>query len=122
VLVGALCHSSKFGAWITDADGQARLIAGIDQVLRRLGGSTRVWRKSRGGAGRGPAWVLRRLGGSTRVWRVDRMATVINPPDRQGPVLVRAGGEALRGEGGSLSSPAGQPQRGGGKGHLPTQR
>lgn len=54
VLVGALSHSSQFRAFITDSDDQAHLVEGIDQVLRRLGGTTRVW-------------------------RVDRMATVINP-------------------------------------------
>lgn len=54
VLVGALAHSSKFRAWITDGDDQAHLSEGIDAVLRRLGGTARVW-------------------------RVDRMATVINP-------------------------------------------
>jgi transposase len=54
VLVGALSHSSKFRAFVTDSDDQAHLIEGIDQVLRRLGGTAQVW-------------------------RVDRMATVINP-------------------------------------------
>lgn len=54
VLVGALAHSGKFRSWVTNSDDQAHLIEGIDQVLRRLGGTARVW-------------------------RVDRMATVINP-------------------------------------------
>ncbi|MGQ0849648.1 MAG: helix-turn-helix domain-containing protein, partial [Actinomycetota bacterium] len=54
VLVGALSHSSRFRAWITDSDDQAHLVEGIDQVLRRLGGTATEW-------------------------RVDRMATVINP-------------------------------------------
>jgi transposase len=54
VLVGALSHSSRFRAWFSDADGQAHLVVGIDEVLHRLGGTARRW-------------------------RVDRMATVINP-------------------------------------------
>jgi hypothetical protein len=54
VLVGALAHSGRFRAWFSDSDGQAHLAVGIDEVLRRLGGTAR----------RG---------------RVDPMATVINP-------------------------------------------
>ena len=54
VLVGALAHSSRFRAWFSDRDDQAHLVVGIDEILRRLGGTTRRW-------------------------RVDRMATVINP-------------------------------------------
>jgi transposase len=54
VLVGALAHSSRFRAWFSDSDDQAHLVVGIDEILRRLGGTARRW-------------------------RVDRMATVINP-------------------------------------------
>lgn len=54
VLVGALSHSSRFRVWFSDSDDQAHLVVGIDEVLRRLGGTARRW-------------------------RVDRMATVINP-------------------------------------------
>ena len=54
VLVGALSHSGRFRAWITDSDDQAHLVEGIHQVLGRLGGTARRW-------------------------RTDRMATVINP-------------------------------------------
>lgn len=54
VLVGALAHSSRFRAWFSDADDQAHLVVGIDEILRRLGGTAKRW-------------------------RVDRMATVINP-------------------------------------------
>jgi hypothetical protein len=54
VLIGALAHSSRFRAWFSDADDQAHLVVGIDEILRRLGGTTKRW-------------------------RVDRMATVINP-------------------------------------------
>lgn len=54
VLVGALAHSSRFRAWFSDSDDQAHLVVGIDEVLRRLGGTARRW-------------------------RVDRMATVIVP-------------------------------------------
>lgn len=54
VLVGALSHSSRFRAWFSESDDQAHLVVGIDEILRRLGGTARRW-------------------------RVDRMATVINP-------------------------------------------
>ena len=54
VLVGALAHSGRFRAWFSDSDDQAHLVVGIDEVLRRLGGTARRW-------------------------RVDRMATVVNP-------------------------------------------
>jgi transposase len=54
VLVGALAHSSRFRVWFSDSDDQAHLVVGIDEVLRRLGGTAKRW-------------------------RVDRMATVINP-------------------------------------------
>ncbi len=54
VLVGALSHSGKFRVWFSEADDQAHLVAGLDEVLRRFGGTARRW-------------------------RVDRMATVIVP-------------------------------------------
>jgi len=54
MLVGSLSHSSKSRAWLAYSENQAHLVEGIDQILRRLGGTARVW-------------------------RVDRMATVINP-------------------------------------------
>lgn len=54
MLVGSLSHSSKSRAWLAYWQDQPHLVEGIDQVLRRLGGTARVW-------------------------RVDRMATVINP-------------------------------------------
>lgn len=54
VLVGALSHSGRFRCWLSDADDQAHLIVGIDEILRRLGGTPKRW-------------------------RVDRMATVITP-------------------------------------------
>jgi transposase len=54
VLVGALSCSGKFRVWFSDADDQAHLVVGIDEVLRRHGGTAKRW-------------------------RVDRMATVINP-------------------------------------------
>ncbi len=54
VLVGALAYSGRFRVWFSEADDQAHLVVGIDEVLRRLGGTARRW-------------------------RVDRMATVIRP-------------------------------------------
>lgn len=54
MLVGALSHSSRARAWLAHSTDQPHLVEGIDGVLRRLGGTARIW-------------------------RVDRMATVINP-------------------------------------------
>jgi len=54
MLVGTLSHSSKARGWLTHSMDQPHLIEGIDQVLRRLGGTAKTW-------------------------RTDRMATVINP-------------------------------------------
>ena len=54
LLVGALSHSSKARGWLSYSEDQPHLVEGIDEVLRRFGGTPRVW-------------------------RVDRMATVINP-------------------------------------------
>ena len=54
MLVGALSQSSQARVWLAHSTDQAHLIEGIDALLRRLGGTARVW-------------------------RTDRMATVINP-------------------------------------------
>ncbi len=54
MLVGSLSHSSMSRAWLAYSEDQSHLIEGVDQVLRRFGGTAKVW-------------------------RVDRMATVINP-------------------------------------------
>ncbi|HZD24423.1 MAG TPA: IS21 family transposase [Acidimicrobiia bacterium] len=54
LLVGSLSYSSKSRGWLTYSTDQPHLIEGIDQILRRLGGTAKTW-------------------------RVDRMATVINP-------------------------------------------
>jgi transposase len=54
LLVGSLSYSSKSRGWLSYGMDQPHLIEGIDQILRRLGGTARTW-------------------------RTDRMATVINP-------------------------------------------
>ncbi len=54
VLVGTLSHSGRFRAAFAEDEDQAQLVAAIDCVLRRLGGTARRW-------------------------RVDRMATVCEP-------------------------------------------
>lgn len=54
VLVGALSHSSRCRGWFSESDDQAHLVEGIDEILRRHGGTPPIW-------------------------RVDRMATVIRP-------------------------------------------
>ena len=64
VLVGVLSHSGRFRAWLSASQDQAHLVEGIDEVLRRFGGSARRW-------------------------RVDRMATVLVPgTDRLQPSFV----------------------------------
>ena len=84
----------------------ARHAAAMGQSPRRAG---RRWTS--------PTWieamdeVLRRLGGTPRVWRTDRLATVSVPGTREGPGLLRPGGQALSGRRRGLSTPAGQPQR-----------
>ena len=47
VLVGVLSHSGRFRAWITSRQDQPHLVEGLDQVLRRLGGTPRRWRVDR---------------------------------------------------------------------------
>lgn len=54
MLAGSLSYSSKTRAWLSESMDQPHLVEGIDQILRRLGGTAGDW-------------------------RVDRMATVINP-------------------------------------------
>jgi transposase len=54
VLVGALSHSGRVRAVVSDGMDFAHLAAGLDGVLRRLGGTARSW-------------------------RTDRMATVVEP-------------------------------------------
>jgi len=44
VLVGVLSHSGRFRAWVTPGQDQPHLVEGIDEVLRRLGGTPRRWR------------------------------------------------------------------------------
>jgi transposase len=47
VLVGALSHSGRIRAAISDGMDFAHLVACLDGVLRRLGGTTRSWRTDR---------------------------------------------------------------------------
>jgi transposase len=54
LLVGSLSYSSKSRGWLAYSMDQAHLVEGIDEVLRRLGGTAKTW-------------------------RTDRMATVANP-------------------------------------------
>jgi hypothetical protein len=44
VLVGALSHSGRIRAVVSDGIDFAHLVACLDGVLRRLGGTTRSWR------------------------------------------------------------------------------
>lgn len=47
VLVGAFSHSSKFRGWFSESMDQPHLVVGIDEVLRRLGGTPKRWRVDR---------------------------------------------------------------------------
>lgn len=58
VLVGALSHSGRVRGVFTEGQSFPHLVAALDGVLRRLGGTTKAW-------------------------RTDRMATVVNPETGQ---------------------------------------
>ncbi len=47
VLVGALSHSGRIRAVLSEGEDFARLVAALDGVLRRLGGTARCWRTDR---------------------------------------------------------------------------
>jgi transposase len=47
VLVGALAHSGRIRAVLSEGEDFARLVAALDGVLRRLGGTARCWRTDR---------------------------------------------------------------------------
>lgn len=45
--MGTLSHSGRFRAVLCEGEDQAHLVAGIDAVLRRPGGTARRWRVDR---------------------------------------------------------------------------
>jgi transposase len=47
VLVGALSHSGRIRAVLSDGEDFAHLVAALDGVLRRMGGTARCWRTDR---------------------------------------------------------------------------
>ena len=47
VLLGALSHSGRMRGVLADSTDQAHLVEAMDGVLRRLGGTTRIWRTDR---------------------------------------------------------------------------
>jgi transposase len=47
LLVGTLSHSGRFRAVFAESEEQAQLVAALDGVLRRLGGTARRWRFDR---------------------------------------------------------------------------
>ena len=47
VLLGSLAHSGRFRGVLAERVDQAHLVEAMDGVLRRLGGTTRVWRTDR---------------------------------------------------------------------------
>ena len=47
VLVGALSHSGRIRAVLSEGEDFAQLVAALDGVLRRLGGTARCWRTDR---------------------------------------------------------------------------
>ena len=71
VLLGTLPHSGRTRGVLAESLDQAHLIEAMDGVLRRLGGTARVW-------------------------RTDRLATVIVPGTGDVQPSLRPGGQALR--------------------------
>jgi len=47
ILLGTLSHSGRTRSVLTESMDQAHLIEAMDQVMRRLGGTARVWRTDR---------------------------------------------------------------------------
>lgn len=47
ILLGALSHSGKFRGQLAESEDQPHLIEAMDGVLRKLGGTTGVWRTDR---------------------------------------------------------------------------
>jgi hypothetical protein len=47
VLVGSLSHSGRIRGVLSDRTDQPHLVEAMDGVIRRLGGSTRIWRTDR---------------------------------------------------------------------------
>ena len=47
VLVGVLSYSGQLRCWFSESTDQAHLVAGIGEVLARLGGTARRWRTDR---------------------------------------------------------------------------
>lgn len=47
VLLGALSHSGRFRGQLSESVDQPHLIEAVDGVLRRLGGTARIWRTDR---------------------------------------------------------------------------
>lgn len=47
LLLGVLAHSSRWRAWIAEAEDQPHLVEGLHQVATRLGGLTHRWRFDR---------------------------------------------------------------------------
>ena len=47
VLVGVLSHSGRLRCWFSESMDQPHLVAGVHQVLERLGGTARRWRTDR---------------------------------------------------------------------------
>jgi transposase len=89
VLLGTLPHSSRVRGVVAASLDQPHLIEAMDGVLRRHGGTPRIW-------------------------RTDRLATVIVPGSRDVQPSFRPGRQVLRGGGGAVPAAARQPQGRGG--------
>ena len=87
-LVGALSHSTRFGAVFCESMDQPHLIAAVHEVLEQLGGTAKKW-------------------------RVDRMATVINPNTGKVQASFGAVAKHYGVTCGAVSAAAPEPQRGG---------
>ena len=89
VLLGTLPHSSRVRGVLAESLDQPHLIEAMDAVLRRHGGTPRVW-------------------------RTDRLATVIVPGSRDVQPSFAPVAKYLRGGGGAVPAAARQPQGRGG--------
>jgi transposase len=88
VLVGALSYSSRIRAVITDAKTSAHLLDAGDGVLRRLGGTPRVWRTDRMEGAVVPATkrLCRDFAEAAKHYGVDVAVCPKNRPQRKGVV------------------------------------
>jgi transposase len=91
LLVGTLSHSGTFRAVFCESEDQGHLVSGMDGVLRRLGGSARVWRVDRMSTICEPATgrLLASFAGVARYYGVCVSVCEAYRPQRKGAVESR---------------------------------